>query len=149
MNFACSLQVRGELQLPCFYGRTLSCTVPPACTGPPCQEIVQIRAATKNQGAAWNSTAFCQNTAVSNSAYKGRRPYDASYQVVKGGGKGQQPNNVLFPTALILCTVLPLISLSPISVCCGSLSRYKKGSGRSEQGESNTRPSYPILIKYK
>jgi len=31
--------------------------------------IVQSRAATKNQGAAWNSTAFCQNTAVSNSAY--------------------------------------------------------------------------------
>ena len=41
MNLACSLQVRGELQPPCFYGWTLSCTVPAACTGPPCQEMAQ------------------------------------------------------------------------------------------------------------
>ncbi len=47
------------------------------------------------------------------------RPYGASYQVMKrkgGGGRGKQPNNVLFPTALMLYTVLLLISLSPISV---------------------------------
>jgi hypothetical protein len=70
MNLACSLQVRGELQPPCFYGQTLSCTVPAACTGPPCQEMVQIHAATKSQAAAWNSSDSCQNTAVPNSAYK-------------------------------------------------------------------------------
>ncbi len=29
------LQVRKELLPPCFYGRTLSCTVPAICTGPP------------------------------------------------------------------------------------------------------------------
>ncbi len=69
MNLACSLQVRGELQLPCFYGRTLSCTVLAAYSGPPCQEMVYIHAATKNQAAAWNSTDSCQNTAVSNSAH--------------------------------------------------------------------------------
>jgi hypothetical protein len=32
--FVCSRQVWGCLQLPCFYGRTLS--VPAYCTGPPC-----------------------------------------------------------------------------------------------------------------
>jgi hypothetical protein len=50
MNLACSLQVRGELQPPCYYGWTLSCTVPAACTGPPWQEMVQIHVATKNPG---------------------------------------------------------------------------------------------------
>ncbi len=46
----------------------------------------------------------------------GSRPYDGPYLVVKkGGGEGQQSNNVLFPTVLILCTTLPLASLSPIS----------------------------------
>jgi hypothetical protein len=34
--FACSRQVRHSLQLPCFNGRTLSCTVPAYCTGLPC-----------------------------------------------------------------------------------------------------------------
>jgi hypothetical protein len=29
-------QVRHCLPLPCFYGRTLSRTVPACCTGPPC-----------------------------------------------------------------------------------------------------------------
>jgi hypothetical protein len=47
MNLACSLQVRKELLLPCFYGRTLSRTVPAVCTGPPCQEMAQIHGATK------------------------------------------------------------------------------------------------------
>ncbi len=45
----------------------------------------------------------------------GRRPYDGSYLVVKrGGGRGKQPNNVLFPIVLMLCTILPLVPLSPI-----------------------------------
>ncbi len=55
---------------PCYYGQTLSRTVLAVCTGPPCQEMVQIHAATKSQASTWNSTNFCQNTAVSNSAYK-------------------------------------------------------------------------------
>ncbi len=66
----CSLQVRNGLLVPSFYGRTLSCTVPAVCTGPPCQEMVQIHAATKNQASAWNSTDFCQFTAVSNFAHR-------------------------------------------------------------------------------
>ncbi len=32
------------------------------------------------------------------------------------GGRGKHPNKVLFPTAPIICTVLPSISLSPVSV---------------------------------
>jgi hypothetical protein len=70
MNLACSLQVRKELRLPCFYGRTLSRTVPAVCTGPPCQEMAQIHAATKSLASAWNSNDFCQITIIPNSAYK-------------------------------------------------------------------------------
>ncbi len=66
----CSLQVRNGCPVPSFYGQTLSRTGPAACTGPPCQEMVQIHAATKNQASAWNSTDFCQFTAVSNSAHR-------------------------------------------------------------------------------
>jgi hypothetical protein len=40
----------------------LSRTVPAVCTGPPCQEMAQIHAATKNQVSAWNSTNSCQIT---------------------------------------------------------------------------------------
>ncbi len=40
----------------------LSRTVPAVCTGPPCQEMAQIHAATKSQAAAWNSTNSCQIT---------------------------------------------------------------------------------------
>jgi len=36
--------------------------VPAACTGPPCQEMAQIHAATKSQASAWNSTNSCQIT---------------------------------------------------------------------------------------
>ncbi len=36
----CSLQVRNGSPVPSFYGRTLSRTVPAACTGPPCSEMV-------------------------------------------------------------------------------------------------------------
>jgi hypothetical protein len=37
MSLSYSPQVRRRLRLPCFYGRTLSRTVPAACTSPPCQ----------------------------------------------------------------------------------------------------------------
>jgi hypothetical protein len=46
-----SPQVRIRLRLPCFYGRTLSRTVPAVCTGLPCQELAKIHAATKIQAA--------------------------------------------------------------------------------------------------
>ncbi len=36
-DLSCSPQVRRRLRLPCFYGRSLSRTVPAACTGLPCQ----------------------------------------------------------------------------------------------------------------
>ncbi len=48
----------------------LSRTVPAVCTGPPCQEMAQIHAATKSQDSAWNSANFCQITKPPNSAYK-------------------------------------------------------------------------------
>ncbi len=67
----------------------LSCTVPAVCTGRPCQEMAQIHAATKSL--AWKGS---------------RRPDDSSYQVRRRGGRGKQLNNVLFPTAPLLCTVL-------------------------------------------
>ena len=41
---------------------TLSRTVPAVCTGPPCQEMAKIHAATKSQAAAWNFTNSCQIT---------------------------------------------------------------------------------------
>jgi hypothetical protein len=66
MILTCSLQVRRRLRLPCFYGRTLSCTVLAVCTGPPCQEMTQIHMATKSLA----STDFCQITLIPNSAYK-------------------------------------------------------------------------------
>ena len=37
-------------------------SIVPACTGPPCQEMAQIHAATKSQAPAWNSTNSCQIT---------------------------------------------------------------------------------------
>jgi hypothetical protein len=40
----------------------ISHIVPAACTGPPCQEMAQIHAATKSQAPAWNSTNSCQIT---------------------------------------------------------------------------------------
>ncbi len=40
----------------------LSRIVLAACTGPPCQEMAQIHAATKSQASAWNSTNSCQIT---------------------------------------------------------------------------------------
>jgi hypothetical protein len=67
MNLACSLQVRREPLPPGFYGRTLSSTVPAACTGPPCQEMAQIHTATKSLASARNSTDFCQSTIIPNS----------------------------------------------------------------------------------
>ncbi len=36
-SLSCRPQVRTQPRLPCFYGRTLSHTVPAACTGPTCQ----------------------------------------------------------------------------------------------------------------
>jgi hypothetical protein len=56
--------------LPCYYVWTLARTVPAVCTGPPCQEMAQIHAATKSLASAWNSTDSCQITMISNSAYK-------------------------------------------------------------------------------
>jgi hypothetical protein len=44
----CSLQVRNELSRPCFYGRTLSRTIPAACTGPPHSEMVKSLAQAKS-----------------------------------------------------------------------------------------------------
>ena len=70
MNLACSLQVRNGLLVPSFHGLTLSCTVQAVSTGPPCQEMAQIHAATKSLASAWNSIDFCQVTIISNSAYK-------------------------------------------------------------------------------
>ncbi len=43
----------------------LSRIVPAVCTGPPCQEMAQIHAATKSQASTWNS-----NHKILNSAYK-------------------------------------------------------------------------------
>jgi hypothetical protein len=62
MNLACSPQVKTRLRLPCFYGRTLSRTVPAICAGRPCQEMAQIHMATKSQASAWNPTNSCQIT---------------------------------------------------------------------------------------
>ncbi len=53
MNLACSLKVRNGLLVPSFYGRTLSRTVLAVCTGPPCQEMAQIHAATKSLASPW------------------------------------------------------------------------------------------------
>ncbi len=39
---ACSHQVRHSLRQPCFYGRTLSSTVPAYCTGPPCWKCPKL-----------------------------------------------------------------------------------------------------------
>ncbi len=39
-------------------------TVPAVCTGPPCQEMAKIHAATKSQAAAWNFTNSCQITKI-------------------------------------------------------------------------------------
>jgi hypothetical protein len=39
---SCSCQVRHSLPLPCFYGRTLSRTVPACCTGPPCWKCPKL-----------------------------------------------------------------------------------------------------------
>jgi hypothetical protein len=55
--------VRHCLQLPCFYGRTLSCTVPAYCTGPPCWKCPKLWRLAKY----WRSlkfTDFCQTRAV-------------------------------------------------------------------------------------
>ena len=38
-SLSCRPQVRTQPRLLCFYGRSLSCTVPAACTGPTCQNI--------------------------------------------------------------------------------------------------------------
>ncbi len=62
--------MRRRLRLSCFYGRTLSRTVPAVCTGPPCQEMAQIHSATKIPASAWNSTDFCQITQIPNSSYE-------------------------------------------------------------------------------
>ncbi len=56
--------MRNELSRPCFYGWVLSCTVPAACTGPPCSEMA------KSLASAGNFTDFSQTTAVSISAYR-------------------------------------------------------------------------------
>ncbi len=54
----CSLQVKTELPAPCFYGRTLSRTVPAACTGPPCFKMVKSLTQAKYLASAWNFTVF-------------------------------------------------------------------------------------------
>ncbi len=57
-SWTCSLQVRTELPACCFYVRTLSRTVPAACTGLPWSKMVQIHAAAENQASAWLSSIF-------------------------------------------------------------------------------------------
>jgi hypothetical protein len=51
-----------KAQAALFLWAALSRIVPAACTGPPCQEMAQIHAATKCQASAWNSTNSCQIT---------------------------------------------------------------------------------------
>ena len=60
---------KGSL-VPCFYGRTLSCTVPAACTSLPCFKMVKSLAQAKSLASAWNFTDFSQTIAVSISAYR-------------------------------------------------------------------------------
>jgi hypothetical protein len=47
-----------------LFWAALSRNVPAVCTGPPCQEMAQIHAATKSQAAAWNSANSCQITKI-------------------------------------------------------------------------------------
>ncbi len=56
MYLSCSPQVRRWLRLPCFYGRTLSRTIP--------ARYAKIHAASKIQAAAWNFTNSCQITKI-------------------------------------------------------------------------------------
>ena len=51
-----------KAQAALFLWAALSRIVPAACTGPPCQEMAQIHAATKRQAPAWNFTNSCQIT---------------------------------------------------------------------------------------
>ncbi len=68
----CTLQVRNGSPVSCFYGQTLSRTVPAACTGPPCFKIVKSLAQAQSLASAWSFTDFSQTIAVSISVY--RRP---------------------------------------------------------------------------
>jgi hypothetical protein len=98
--------------VPSFYGRTLFLTVPAACTGPPCLEMVQIHVATKNQGSAWNSTNFSQVTAVSISAY--RCPINELKNV---------NNHCCCPISAIILTT------SKLEICRFSRKLSKRGKG--------------------
>ncbi len=169
MNLACSLQVRGELLPPCFYGWTLSCTVParhakkwskftwqPEIRRPPGIPLIPVKTQQSltllKSVLSLNKKSRITTVAVQYHTHDLQirgHPQDLPLQpqtvqrgrgvkgggamcdrgeggeetiwcllsgIEGGGGRSQQPNNVLFPTALMFCTVLLLISLSPISV---------------------------------
>ncbi len=65
----CSRQVCRCHWPPCFYGRTLSCTVPAYCTGPPCRKRHKYWSR-KNIGARQDFTDFRQTIAVYISAHR-------------------------------------------------------------------------------
>ncbi len=190
--------MRRRLRLPCFYGRPSPYPVPTVCTGPPCQEVAQIHAATKSLAFAWNSTDFCQITKFltrlisvlslsrknvhnhcccpisaiilttskleailkiyrgssklskwgrawggGGSKVKGGREWQetrwhllSGQKVGGGGGGGEEANSQLMSCFQLhpCCVQYSRWSLFLLSTFrCGSLSRYKKGSGRTEQ----------------
>ncbi len=62
----CSRQMCCCWWAPCFYGQTLSCTVPAYCTGPPCRKRHKYWC-WKNIGACQDFIDFCQTIVVYNS----------------------------------------------------------------------------------
>ncbi len=118
--------MRNGSPVPSFYGRTLSCTVPAACTGPPCQEMVQIHTATKSQASAWNSTDFGQITAVSNSAH--RCPITEPKNV---------NNHCCCSISAIILTTSKLETI--LEICRCSLKLSKRGKGIGGWGGSSPR----------
>ncbi len=64
----------------------------------------------------------------------GSRPYDGSYLVVKrGGGEGQTAKSCPVSNCSYVMYNVPIgFSFSFLTSCWRNLSRYKKGSGRSE-----------------
>ncbi len=111
---ACSLQVRNGSPVPSFYGRTLSRTVPAACTGPPCSEMVKTVAPTKTVVAAWVFTVFSWTIAVTNSAH--RRPIKKPKNI---------SNHCCCPISAIILTTSELEAI--LEICHCSLKPVQKG----------------------
>jgi hypothetical protein len=116
INLACSLQVRTELLLPRFYGRTLSRTLPAACTGPPCQEMAQIHAATRSLASAWNSTDFCQITIIPTLLTR-----------VLSLSRKNEDNHYCCPISAIILMTSKLEAI--LKIYCGSLKTVQRGRG--------------------